>query len=162
MKYMAAAPATPTTLCVCDIWAELRSIQVGYFFCSSFCAIFWLRQRPHGPRGPVQSNELISADETLHCLFGCTLYKTFPELQMLGDVEAIVKSAVAAEQRWVESILPFDLQGMNKSLMKEYVESAADNLLQLLSPAALGTPNFRSWSACASPEKPIFEKHNSD
>jgi len=170
MKYMVAVPHDA------DDTVRLRHLGrslvawacvEGIFFCSSFCSIFWLRQRRDMDlEGLFMSNELISKDETLHCLFGCTLYKTFPELQMpRGDLEAIVKSAVAAEQRWVESILPFDLQGMNKSLMKEYVESVADNLLQLLGHQPLwGTPNpFPFMERLRfSGKTNFFEKHNSD
>jgi ribonucleoside-diphosphate reductase beta chain len=44
----------------------------GIFFSASFCAIFWLKKRGLLP-GLTFSNELISADEGLHCDFACLL-----------------------------------------------------------------------------------------
>lgn len=139
----------------------------GIFFCSSFCAIFYLKQlNDVDLEGLFLSNELISKDETLHCLFGTQLYKTFPELSIGRDaVESLVKSCVATEKEWVNSILPYDLPGMNKRLMCEYVESVADNLLKLLGYDAIwNTANpFPFMERLNFGHKTnFFEKHNSD
>ena len=139
----------------------------GIFFCSSFCAIFYLKQLNNVDLEALfMSNELISKDETLHCLFGTEMYKTFPELNIgKENVNEIVKSCVATEKEWVNSILPYDLPGMNKTLMCEYVESVADNLLLLLGYQPIwNTKNpFPFMERLKFSHKTnFFEKHNSD
>lgn len=101
----------------------------GIFFSGSFCSIFWLKKRGLMP-GLTFSNELISRDEGLHCDFACLLYSYLNEKSDL--VLNIIKSAVELEQEFVCDALPVELVGMNKELMKDYIEFVADRLLMCL------------------------------
>ncbi len=102
----------------------------GIMFSSSFCAIFWLKNRGLCP-GLCFSNELISRDEGLHRDFAIELYKFFPRLNR-DSILKIVKSAVKVETMFVQETLPNNLKGMNAKLMKQYVEFVADHLLTSL------------------------------
>lgn len=105
----------------------------GIMFSSSFCAIFFFKNRGDCQMpGLFLSNEFISRDEGLHRDFAVDLYKHFPKLPH-EDVEAIVRSAVDLEQDFVREILPDKkIRGMNSELMCQYVEYVADNLMRAL------------------------------
>ena len=105
----------------------------GIMFSSSFCAIFFFKNRGDCQMpGLFLSNEFISRDEGLHRDFAVDLYKHFPKLPR-EDVEAIVRSAVELEQDFVREILPDKkIRGMNSELMCQYVEYVADNLMREL------------------------------
>lgn len=102
----------------------------GIMFSSSFCAIFWLKNRGLCP-GLCFSNELISRDEGLHRDFAIELYKFFPRLDRKVVLE-IIESSVKVELMFVEDTLPKNLKGMNATLMKQYVQFVADHLLTSL------------------------------
>lgn len=102
----------------------------GIMFSSSFCALFWLKNRGLCP-GLTFSNELISRDEGLHRDFAIELLKMCPRLPV-KKVHEIVKGAVKVEIQFVEETLPDKLEGMNKVLMKQYVQYVADHLLTSL------------------------------
>src|SRR5690606_19073524 len=112
------------------------AIVEGIFFSSSFCSIYWLKQRGIMP-GLAFSNELISRDEGAHTDFACLLYKT---LQKDGSMKALpqdeihsmFKEAVDLEIDFACDALPVDLIGMNKDLMSQYIKFVADRLLQSL------------------------------
>lgn len=99
----------------------------GIMFSSSFCAIYYFRNRAVSMPGLYMSNELISRDEGLHRDFAIELYKEFPSLDF-DTIKAIITSAVELEKNFVEEILPEKLKGMNKTLMKQYVEYVGDHL----------------------------------
>lgn len=100
----------------------------GIMFSSSFCAIYYFRNRAGiNMPGLYMSNELISRDEGLHRDFAIELYKEFPRLAV-KEVKTIITSAVELEKKFVEEILPEKLKGMNKTLMKQYVEYVGDHL----------------------------------
>lgn len=103
----------------------------GIFFSGSFCAIFWLKKRGLMP-GLCFSNELISRDEALHCLFACHLFKTLNKKIGEDVVLKIVIDAVKIEQEFVTESLPVSLIGMNSELMSQYIEFVADVLLSNL------------------------------
>lgn len=104
----------------------------GIMFSSSFCAIFYFKNRGDEMPGLFLSNEFISRDEGLHRDFAVDLYKHFPKLPR-EDVEDIIRSAVDVEKDFVEEILPDKkIRGMNSKLMKTYVEYVADNLMRAL------------------------------
>ena len=46
----------------------------------------------------------------------------------MKEVKTIITSAVELEKNFVEEILPEKLKGMNKTLMKQYVEYVGDHL----------------------------------
>lgn len=100
----------------------------GIFFSSSFCAIFWLKQKGKMP-GLTFSNELISRDEGLHTDFACLLYRKFQHQLSEDVVHNIVKHAVEIELAFVRESLLEQLLGMNAALMSQYVRVCADVLL---------------------------------
>ena len=98
----------------------------GIFFSGSFCSIFWLKKRGLMP-GLSFSNELISRDEGLHCLFACLLYKNHIVNQLTEErVKSIICEAVEIEKEFVTESLPVSLVGMNSKLMSQYIEYVAD------------------------------------
>ncbi|XP_002159812.1 ribonucleoside-diphosphate reductase subunit M2 B [Hydra vulgaris] len=103
----------------------------GIFFSGSFAAIFWLKKRNLLP-GVTFSNELISRDEGLHCDFACLMYKHIVNKPSEERVKQIIRDAVAIEIEFLTESLPCDLLGMNKSLMKTYIEFCADRLINAL------------------------------
>lgn len=108
----------------------------GIFFSGSFAAIFWLKKRGLMP-GLTYSNELISRDEGLHCNFACLIYNHLVKRPSADRVKDIITKAVSIEQEFLTEALPVDLIGINRSLMKQYIEFVADRLL-----ADLGIPKF--------------------
>ena len=102
----------------------------GIMFSSSFCALFWLKNRGLCP-GLTFSNELISRDEGLHRDFAIELLKMCPRLED-SVVQDIVGDAVKVECMFVDETLPNNLKGMNKTMMKEYVKFVADHLVTSL------------------------------
>lgn len=101
----------------------------GIFFSGAFCAIFWLKKRGLMP-GLTFSNELISRDEGLHCSFACHLYSKLERKLSEEVIHKLIGEAVEVEKGFVCDALPVSLIGMNKSLMSQYIEFAADRLLQ--------------------------------
>lgn len=106
------------------------------FFSGSFCSIFWLKKRGLMP-GLTFSNELISRDEGLHVDFACLLFTKLKEKPSYELVKSIICSAVECEYEFIGEAIPVDLIGMNKVLMKEYIEFVADRLF-----VALGFEKF--------------------
>ncbi|KAJ9086148.1 Ribonucleotide-diphosphate reductase (RNR), small subunit [Entomophthora muscae] len=103
----------------------------GIFFSGAFASIFWLRKRGLMP-GLTFSNELISRDEGLHCDFACLLFQHLKNKLSKEKVLEIIVDAVAIEQEFLCDSLPVSLIGMNKDLMKVYIEFVADRLLVAL------------------------------
>ena len=99
----------------------------GIMFSSSFCALFWLKNRGLCP-GLTFSNELISRDEALHRDFAIEMYKMCDQMTQ-KEVMQIVQSAVDTELIFVKHSLPSNLKGMNYDMMSEYVKFVADHLL---------------------------------
>lgn len=99
----------------------------GIMFSSSFCALFWLKNRGLCP-GLTFSNELISRDEALHRDFAIEMYKMCDQMTR-EEVTEIVKSAVDTELIFVKHSLPSNLKGMNYEMMSDYVKFVADHLL---------------------------------
>ena len=102
----------------------------GIMFSSSFCALFWLKNKGKCP-GLTFSNELISRDEGLHRDFAIELLKMCPRLPREIVLE-IIKSAVDVELEFVKETLPTKLKNMNEESMAEYVKFVADHLLTAL------------------------------
>lgn len=103
----------------------------GIFFSGSFASIFWLKNRGIMP-GLTFSNELISRDEGLHCDFACLMFKHLVNKPSEEKIKEIILDAVKIEQEFLTESLPCDLLGMNKGLMKTYIEFVADRLLLAL------------------------------
>jgi len=100
----------------------------GIFFSGSFCSIFWLKKRGLMP-GLCHSNELISRDEGLHTEFAVLMYSMIQDKPSNENVLSIIKEAVELEIEFITESLPCNLIGMNKSLMKQYIQYVADRLL---------------------------------
>jgi ribonucleoside-diphosphate reductase subunit M2 len=103
----------------------------GIFFSGSFAAIFWLKKRGIMP-GLTFSNELISRDEGLHCDFACLMFKHLKNKPSEESIKSIITDAVDIEIEFLTISLPCDLLGMNKTLMKQYIQFVADRLLVAL------------------------------
>ena len=100
----------------------------GIFFSGSFCSIFWLKKRGLMP-GLCQSNEFISRDEGLHTEFAILMYSMLANKPSKETILQIIKEAVELEKEFITESLPCDLIGMNKDLMKKYIEYVSDRLL---------------------------------
>jgi len=103
----------------------------GIFFSGSFASIFWLKKRGLMP-GLTFSNELISRDEGLHCDFACLMFKHLKNKPSEERIKFIITDAVNIEVEFLTESLPCDLLGMNKNLMKQYIQFCADRLLVAL------------------------------
>jgi|TARA_B110000008_G_scaffold18676_1_gene17289 ribonucleoside-diphosphate reductase beta chain len=127
MKYMEAKRG-----CVTNFSERLVAFACveGIMFSSSFCAIYWLKNRGLCP-GLTFSNELISRDEGLHRDFAVAMYKMCPKLTR-KRILVIVQSAVEVEMEFVKHSLPENLKGMNYDMMTQYVKFVADHLLNSL------------------------------
>jgi len=101
----------------------------GIFFAGSFCALFWLKKRGLMP-GLTFSNELISRDEGLHCMFACQLYAKLQRRLPEEDIHRIINEAVQVEKGFICDALPVSLIGMNAPLMGQYIEFVADRLIK--------------------------------
>ena len=73
------------------------AIVEGVFFCSSFAAIYWFRQRGILP-GLCFSNELIARDENMHMRFACLLYAELRDKLPWMDIYTMVDEAVLLEK----------------------------------------------------------------
>lgn len=104
------------------------SIVEGIFFSASFCSIFWLKKQGLMP-GLCQSNELISRDEGMHRDTAVMVYRNHINNKLENEVIIdMIKDAVEVEKEFVRDSLPYNLKGMNKKLMCDYVEYVADHL----------------------------------
>jgi len=114
----------------------------GIFFSGSFCSIYWLKKRGLMP-GLAFSNELISRDEGLHCKFATLIYNKYIQNKLSQDrIKEIICSAVDIEKVFITESLPVSLIGMNKELMKQYIEFVADFwLMELGCPKVYNTQN---------------------
>ncbi|MCH9717046.1 MAG: ribonucleotide-diphosphate reductase subunit beta [Gammaproteobacteria bacterium] len=137
----------------------------GIFFSASFCAIFWLKKRGL-MKGLTFSNELISKDEALHCVFACHLHNHHIQQPIPNErVLEIVLDAVEIEKHFVRHSLPLDLIGMNADLMCQYVEFVSDHLLETLNmdPYFDATNPFPWMENISLPSKVnFFESRNSN
>jgi ribonucleotide reductase beta subunit family protein with ferritin-like domain len=108
------------------------AVVEGIFFSGSFCAIYWLKERGLMP-GLTFSNELISRDEGLHCMFAVMLHKKLKYTQVPQEkAHEIFKEAVAIETEFITEALPCKLIGMNAELMTQYIQFVADYWLKQL------------------------------
>ena len=82
--------------------------------------------------GLCHSNELISRDEGLHTEFAVLMYSMLKNKPSKEIILTIIKDAVELEKEFITESLPCDLIGMNKNLMKQYIEYVSDRLLLML------------------------------
>jgi len=107
----------------------INAITEGVFFSGSFCAIFWFKRAGLLP-GLAFSNDLISRDEGMHCMFAIMIYRYKLKYQLSQElVHEIMKEAVDIEKNFICASLPNDMLGMNSDLMSRYIEFVADQQL---------------------------------
>ena len=101
----------------------------GIFFSSSFCSIYWLKDRGLMP-GLSFSNELISRDEAAHTDFAILLHDHLLPSNRIDQVSArkLIEEAVDIECEFATESLPVSLIGMNSEKMVQYVKFCADRL----------------------------------
>lgn len=100
----------------------------GLLFSASFTSIYWLKTLNLFP-GLVQSNELISRDENLHCEFAIELHSLLNDKCSQEIIHMIVRDAVVAEKIFVDESITDGLDGLTRQDMDAYVEFLADKLL---------------------------------
>ena len=99
----------------------------GLLFSSSFCSIFYLKQRNLLP-ALAFSNDLIARDEAMHQSFGELLFSHIKNKPTKKVVQDIIKDAVAIEQSFTRDSISCALIGMNSDLMCQYVEYIGDRI----------------------------------
>lgn len=101
----------------------------GIFFSGSFCSIFWLKSKGLMP-GLCDANSFIFRDENLHCDFAIHLLNNhIVNKPSEKRIKEILLSALEIEKEFITESLPVSLIGMNKDLMKQYLEFVTDGLL---------------------------------
>lgn len=102
----------------------------GIFFSSSFCSIYWLKDRGLMP-GLSFSNELISRDEGIHTDFAIALHNELQRENRLSPEKAqkLFREAAELECKFACEALPVSLIGMNSDKMKQYIRFCTDRLL---------------------------------
>lgn len=136
----------------------------GIFFSGSFAAIFWLKKRGLMP-GLAFANDKIAADEGLHQMFACMLYKNYLKHQKptVERAHQIVREAVELEKEFQTEALPVSLIQLNCEQMKQYIEFVADQLLVMagLPKIYLSNNPFEFMiNLSLSSSTNFFEKHN--
>lgn len=65
----------------------------------------------------------------LHCDFACLMFKHLVNKPSTETITKVIKDAVNIEVEFLTEALPVSLIGMNKNLMKQYIQFVADRLL---------------------------------
>jgi len=122
----AGDPQVPLAKCfVAQCFSE------GIGFSPSFATMFWLRKNQKCP-GICFGNEKIVEDEALHVKLFALLYKNCVNKLSREEIIQMCEEFVEIEHLYVDGQLPYNVQGMNKNLMKQYVCRVADVILGLL------------------------------
>jgi len=102
----------------------------GIFFSSSFCSIYWLKDRGLMP-GLSFSNELISRDEGIHTDFAILLHNTLQKENRISEerIQQIFGEAAELECEFATEALPVSMIGMNEKQMQQYIQFVTDRLL---------------------------------
>ena len=77
----------------------------------------------------------------LHCDFACLMFKHLVHKPSVQTITDIIKDAVDIEVEFLTDALPVSLIGMNKVLMKQYIQFVADRLL-----VELNCEKVRAWN----------------
>lgn len=112
------------------------AVVEGIFFSGMFASIFWLKkQRSNGSlflEAIIKSNRFISRDEGLHVEFACEIYKHIINKIPQNVVFDIIKEANDISFEFMDDSITCDMIGMNKNLMKQYINYVSDRLLIML------------------------------
>lgn len=137
------------------------SIVEGIFFSGSFCSIFWIKKKGL-LKGLCQSNEFIARDEGMHRDLAILVFRNHIVHKLDNEtIHAMIQDAVNVERSFIQSCLPYRLEGMNKELMCQYVEFVADNLsVELTGTGLYNATNPFPWMSLISVEGKtnFFEK----
>jgi ribonucleotide reductase beta subunit family protein with ferritin-like domain len=104
------------------------AIVEGIFFSASFTLPYWAKKKGKLP-GFVESNELISKDEALHCEFALTVNKYINNRTSENVVVQMMREAVHLEHQFVKEMLPRGLPELTQKMLCDYVEYIANDLL---------------------------------
>lgn len=114
--------------------AVAQCFSEGIGFSPSFASMFWLRNNQKCP-GICFGNEKIVEDEALHVKLFALIYRNCVNKMSRAEIIEMCEEFVAIEHLYVDSQLPYNIKGMNKVLMKQYVLRVADTVLELLGEA---------------------------
>lgn len=108
----------------------------GIFFSGAFAAIFWFKKFKNKGKlflkGLTMSNEFIARDEGLHCDFACLLYSLLKYKLPKSEILKIICEAVEISIEFTDYALPYELIGMNKKMMSDYIKYICDRLVCVL------------------------------
>ncbi|KAJ3553735.1 hypothetical protein NM688_g3458 [Phlebia brevispora] len=106
------------------------------FFASLFAGLYW-SSRLCADDTLLTATKLIHADHIRHCDYVLTLYRgaCIPLSNTL--TRAIIHAAAEIEKTFISDLLATQFLGLNHTLLREYVEHVADNLLAELTVSPL-------------------------
>ena len=108
----------------------INAVMEGLFFSGSFCIIFWIFHFYRKLPGLTKANEWISRDEGMHTKFAIFLYNSRIKNRLTNqEAQTIIKEAVQLESEFIQEALPEPLNGMNATLLQQYIKFVADQLL---------------------------------
>jgi ribonucleoside-diphosphate reductase beta chain len=129
------------------------AVVEGIFFSGSFCSIYWLKKRGLMP-GLTMSNELISRDEGMHCMFAVEIYNMLEYQLEENTVHDLFYGAVELEKAFIREALPVKLIGMSAESMSQYIEYVCDYWLKELGYNPIyNTSNPFEWMSLISLEQ---------
>lgn len=92
------------------------------FFQSSFCFIFWMESHKQMLLSLTKSNNLIAPDEKLHVDFANLLLTKYYKKIDEKLAHIMIKDAIEVEFYYVDTMLPNDLSGINRDMMKQFIK----------------------------------------
>lgn len=102
-------------------------ILEGIGFQGLFCAVHVLCEDGKFPALRF-SNELIARDEGVHADFYIHIYKNYVKNKLsTKEIHKMIKDLIKIEDRFIESALAFEVLGMNREKMEQYVRYIANN-----------------------------------
>ena len=113
-------------------------ITEGIFFYGGFVTMLSFGRQNRLP-GTCEQIQYILRDESIHMNFGIELINTIivenPQAwteEFKTMIIGFIKTAVGLEQKYIEECLPSGILGLNKDLLKEYVQYIADRRFERL------------------------------
>jgi ribonucleotide reductase beta subunit family protein with ferritin-like domain len=112
------------------------AIVEGIFFSGMFASIFWLKkQRANGTlflEAIIKSNKFIARDENMHFSFACMLYSHVRNKISQKIVHDMIREANEISAEFMTESIQCEMIGMNKELMRQYINYISDMLLSML------------------------------
>jgi len=114
-------------------------VTEGILFASSFGVIFFVKSLQEANRkcdlhGVFLGNQLVMQDENLHFQNTAALFRCLKEEDRipLDRIYEIIRSAIDAEDQFIDETIPHDLIGLPRKTMKQYVRYVADKYTDML------------------------------